>query len=790
MKITVIGTGYVGLVTGTCLAEFNHQVVCVDIDKNKIKKLQKGLCPIYEPGLENLILKNLKAKRLSFTTNLKGAVQKSEIIFITVGTPSKEDGTTDLSYVEKAAKDIGQALEKLPAVKRFYRIIINKSTVPIGTGNLVTKIVKKYYSGNLEVVSNPEFLREGSAVGDFLKPDRAVIGAESYRAIQIVKKLYQPLKCPILITDLKTAEMIKYASNAFLATSISFINTISSLCEKVGADVTQVAAGMKLDKRIGKRAFLDAGMGYGGSCFPKDVQALISMARENYTRFEILEAVEKINEEQKKTLLEKLESQLPNLGGKKIALWGVAFKPQTDDIRQAPALKVIEYLLEKKAKVFAFDPVAESKAKKIFPQVKFKKSPDKAAKNADALLICTQWPIFQKINLPKIKNCLKPPHLVIDGRNIYSAKIMEKLGFQYFSVGRQMLEPKVSIIIPVTTINHYLLKTVGEILNLDWRNWEIIILPNKLSGEDKRLSEQSERIKIVYTGQVSPAEKRDLALNYATGEILAFLDDDAYPKADWLKKATPHFRNPAVGAVGGPAITAEKAGLWEKVSGAVYESLLGGGTARFRYLPTGQIREVDDFPSVNLLVLKDIFFKIGGFASQFWPGEDTKFCRDLVYSLGKKIIYDPQVVVYHRRRTSLWEHLRQVASYATHRGFFAKKFPETSLRPAYFAPSLFILLILGTLGFLIKQMIGPATLATKINDQTLWTMTPLAITAILFILYGLGILVSFIQTVARYKNILVGFLTAPAIFLTHVVYGIGFIVGLFKRNLKSKLREV
>jgi len=827
MKIAVIGTGYVGLVTGVCLAEIGNKVSCIDIDERKIKKLKKGISPIFEEGLEDLIKKNLtlprrgsatkanydpelvegecaakaESKRLSFSNNLEKEIPNSHIIFIAVGTPEKEDGSADLSQVENAAVSIGQALAKLPKEKQDYKIIVNKSTVPIGTGDLVSKLVKKYYDGLFDVVSNPEFLREGSAIFDFMHPDRIVIGGESEKAKTILKKVFQPLAAPVLLTDLKTAEMIKYASNSFLATSISFINSVANLCEKVGADVTQVAAGMRLDKRIGKRAFLDAGPGWGGSCFPKDVKALVQIADENYTQFEILQAALEQNERQKKWILGKLFTLLPELKDKKIALWGVAFKAGTDDVREAPALKIIEELLAAGAEVLVFDPQAAENTKKIFPQVAFANSALQAADGADALIILTEWSQFKKINLPKLKLLLKTP-LVVDGRNLFNVQQMYKLGFQYISVGRQWLEPKVTIVIPLNQVNQYLYESLPHIFNIDLKNYEVLILPDQIGRQEKGLLTKAkknnveDKMKVIATGKIGPAQKRDFALNYATGSILAFLDDDAYPASDWLKVALRHFQNPAVAAVGGPAVTPAKSGFWEKVSGAVYESLFGGGTARFRYLPTGTIREVDDFPSVNFLIKKESLQKVGGFASQFWPGEDTKLCQQIVYTLGQKIIYDPQAVVYHHRRKTLADHLKQVLSYSVHRGYFAKKFPKTSLRPAYFAPSLFVLWLLTTAGLLISRGLGRTPLIVfgsggeilGAQNQSLWTISPLSIALAILLIYAIGLLVSVVQIAFKNRNIILGVMTAPAIFFTHVFYGIGFVVGLSTKNLKSKMR--
>ncbi|MCX6808607.1 MAG: UDP-glucose/GDP-mannose dehydrogenase family protein [Candidatus Berkelbacteria bacterium] len=429
MKVMVIGTGYVGLVQGVCLAELGNDVVCVDIVEEKIEKLSHGISPIFEPGIEELITKNLKAGRIKFTTDLIGNIKGNEIIFIAVGTPPDEDGRADLKYVMAAAKEIGQNLS-------HYQIIVNKSTVPIGTGELVRKTIKKYYGGKFDVVSNPEFLREGSAIEDWMEPDRVVLGdSNGHEAANTVAKLYEVLGSPILITNLETAEMIKYASNSYLATQISFINSVANICEKVGANAVEVSKGMKLDKRIGQKAFLNPGLGYGGSCFPKDVEALIQIAHDNKVDFKLLEEVEAINHLQRQRFVAKIENYFGNLAGKKIAIWGVAFKPKTDDIRMAPSVAIIENLINLGAEVVAFDPVAEENLKKLIPEVKFASKADEACKDADALAIITEWDEFKQIDLKKIKAKLNAP-VIFDGRNIYSPAEMKRLGFQYYSIGR------------------------------------------------------------------------------------------------------------------------------------------------------------------------------------------------------------------------------------------------------------------------------------------------------------------------------------------------------------------
>lgn len=429
MRVIVIGTGYVGLVQGVCLAELGNNVVCIDLDVEKINKLKKGISPIYEPGIEELLVKNIKAKRITFDTDLKKHTDGNDVIFIAVGTPPDEDGRADLKYVLAAAEQIGKSLN-------HYQVVVNKSTVPIGTGKLVKKTIEKHHKGDFDVVSNPEFLREGSAIEDWLHPDRVIIGDENGgKGGQTLSKLYEVLGSNILITNLETAEMIKYASNSFLATQISFINSLAVICEKVGADVNAVARGMKLDKRIGKEAFLNAGLGYGGSCFPKDVEALIQISNDNNNRFGILEEVEYVNLGQRKNFVRKVEQEIGNLKDKKIAVWGLAFKPKTDDIRMAPSISIVEDLIEMGAKVYAFDPVAEENVKKIIPNITFSPDSLSVCKDADALLLITEWDEFKQINLKKLKELMKSPYL-FDGRNVYDPKVMKEQGFKYYSIGR------------------------------------------------------------------------------------------------------------------------------------------------------------------------------------------------------------------------------------------------------------------------------------------------------------------------------------------------------------------
>jgi UDPglucose 6-dehydrogenase len=433
MKITIIGTGYVGLTTGTCFAELGNDVICLDVDKEKIDKLNNGIIPIYEPGLEELVIRNKKEGRLSFTTDKKKAIQASTVLFIAVGTPMGENHEADLRFVKAVSEDIGKNMAD-------YKVIVDKSTVPVGTADMVKKIIKENQKSKIDfdVVSNPEFLREGSAIKDFLNPDRVVIGTDSDKAKEIMEDLYKAtarIGKPILITDIKSAELIKYALNAMLATRISFMNELSHLAEKVGADIKKVAQGIGLDTRIGPR-FLQAGIGYGGSCFPKDVQALIQTMKNNKCESKILEAVEKVNQEQKVLAVEKLKKLIPNLKGKTIAIWGIAFKPKTDDIREASALVIITELQRLGAKIKAFDPVAEETAKKILKNVEYTKNPYDTIKDADALIIVTEWDEFRELDKNKIKSLLKEPN-VIDGRNIWEPKEMKSLGFNYIGIGRK-----------------------------------------------------------------------------------------------------------------------------------------------------------------------------------------------------------------------------------------------------------------------------------------------------------------------------------------------------------------
>ena len=432
MKITVIGTGYVGLVTGTCLAEAGNDVLCIDIDAAKVKKMQNGEVPIYEPHLETYFERNIKAGRLHFSTTLEEGVHHGDVIFLALPTPEDEDGSADLSYVLGVANQIGDMMKD-------YKIVVGKSTVPVGTGEKVKAALKAKTDVPFDVVSNPEFLREGFAVEDFMKPDRVVVGVESERAQKTMEKLYKNFVRsgnPIVFMDIKSAELTKYAANAFLATKITYMNEIANYCEKVGANVDDVRIGMGLDARIGKR-FLFPGIGYGGSCFPKDVKALHKSGKDAQHHFAILDSVIEVNENQKTVLFPKMVAHFEgDLKGKKIALWGLAFKPDTDDIREAPALYMIDKLLGAGAAVTAFDPEAMDNVKaKLGDSIAFASSMMEAAQDADALLICTEWHAFRNPNFDRLKSTLKT-NVVFDGRNIYSPDEMKTLGFTYYSIGR------------------------------------------------------------------------------------------------------------------------------------------------------------------------------------------------------------------------------------------------------------------------------------------------------------------------------------------------------------------
>jgi UDPglucose 6-dehydrogenase len=435
MKIAVVGTGYVGLVTGTCFAETGNEVICIDIDKSKVDKLSSGQITIYEPGLEKIFLRNQKEGRLHFTTNLADGIKDAQIIFLALPTPSGEDGSADLKYILGVANDLGKIITD-------YKVIIDKSTVPVGTADKVTAAIAKNAKIEFDVVSNPEFLREGVAVDDFMKPDRVVIGTTSERAIKILNDLYAPFVRqgnPIIFMDEKSAELTKYAANSFLATKITFMNEIAQLCEKLGADVDMVRKGIGSDERIGRR-FLFPGIGYGGSCFPKDVQALAKSSTEVNYEFKILEAVMEVNEKQKLHLLPKIKAYFKNnLKDKKIALWGLAFKPNTDDIREAPALYIIDALLAEGATITAFDPEAMPNVKGVVgDKITYVESQYDALKDADALVIATEWSEFRTPDFTKIVSLLKNK-VIFDGRNLFDLAQMETLGFHYESIGRKKI---------------------------------------------------------------------------------------------------------------------------------------------------------------------------------------------------------------------------------------------------------------------------------------------------------------------------------------------------------------
>lgn len=442
MNIAVVGTGYVGLVTGTCLAETGNHVICVDIDESKIQKMQAGEVPIYEPQLELLFERNIKQGRLSFTTNLAEAIKESSIIFLALPTPPDEDGSADLSYILGVADTLGTLITD-------YKVIVDKSTVPVGTAQKVKEAVAKNATVDFDIVSNPEFLREGFAVEDFMKPDRVVIGCSSEKAKNIMEDLYKPFVRqgnPIIIMDEKSAELTKYAANSFLATKISFMNEIANLCEKVGADVDAVRAGIGSDERIGKR-FLFPGIGYGGSCFPKDVQALVKSANDVDYDFKILESVIHINDIQKTAIIPKIKNYFnvnstgeKGLKGKKIAVWGLAFKPDTDDVREAPSLYIIDKLLSEGASITAFDPEAMNNIKNIIgDKISYSDNEYDALIDADALLIATEWSSFRTPNFDKVASLLKNK-VIFDGRNLYDIKQMKKLGFYYSSIGRETVK--------------------------------------------------------------------------------------------------------------------------------------------------------------------------------------------------------------------------------------------------------------------------------------------------------------------------------------------------------------
>jgi UDPglucose 6-dehydrogenase len=429
VRISIVGTGYVGLVTGACFAEVGHQVICVDNDLKKVEKLQAGGIPIYEPGLEEIVKRNVAAGRLRFTGQIADGVKNSEVIFIAVPTPPKADGSVDMSFVEGVAREIA-------ATMADYKVVVDKSTVPVKTGEKVAETIKRYnkHKVDFDVVSNPEFLREGCAVRDLMQPDRIVVGVGSPRPVAKMKEIYTPFNAPIIITDINSAELIKHACNSFLALKISYTNALSVICEASGANITDVVHGLGLDKRIG-RDFLNAGLGYGGSCFPKDLSAFIHIAEQLGFDFRLLKEVQHINAEQIKRFLKKIHDTLWIVKDKTIAVLGLAFKPNTDDMRLAPSLDIIRPLQKEGAKIRAYDPKAMDKAREVLPDVEFCDGPYAAATNADALIICTEWDEFRHLDLEKLRTVMNHP-IMLDGRNLYDPKKMTELGFVYKSIGR------------------------------------------------------------------------------------------------------------------------------------------------------------------------------------------------------------------------------------------------------------------------------------------------------------------------------------------------------------------
>jgi len=432
MHIAVIGTGYVGLVTGACFAEFGVDVTCVDVDATKIEKLHKGIIPIYEPGLDNLVEKNVKAGRLHFTTEIGLAVEQAQVVFLAVGTPPLPDGTPDMSYYRQAAKDVAEAMNG-------YKVLVTKSTVPIGTGKWLYQFVTENLKTPTEfgVASNPEFLREGAAIDDFMRPDRVVIGSNQERAVEVMKELYRPLyiiETPIVITSLEAAELIKYAANAFLATKITFINEIANLCDAIGCDVHDVAKGMGMDNRIGRK-FLHPGPGYGGSCFPKDTRALTTVADQFGVETRIVDAVIEANDRQRDAMIPKIEKLVGNMAGKRIGILGLSFKPETDDMRESPAIEIIKSIISKGGTVKAFDPVAMEEAKHFIDGIEYATDEYDAIEGADALVIITEWNQFRALDMERVKSLLNAPK-VADLRNVYEPDDMRELGFEYIGVGR------------------------------------------------------------------------------------------------------------------------------------------------------------------------------------------------------------------------------------------------------------------------------------------------------------------------------------------------------------------
>jgi UDPglucose 6-dehydrogenase len=432
MHIAVIGTGYVGLVTGACFAEFGVDVTCVDVDREKVEKLNHGVIPIYEPGLDKIVEKNAAAERLSFTTDVRAAVEKATVVFLAVGTPPRADGTPDMSFYQQAAKDVADAMNG-------YKVLVTKSTVPVGTGKWLKEFVQQNLKTDTEfgVASNPEFLREGAAIEDFMRPDRVVIGSNETRAIDVMKELYRPLyliETPIVITSLEAAELIKYAANAFLATKITFINEMANLCDAIGCDVHDVARGMGMDNRIGRK-FLHPGPGYGGSCFPKDTRALTTVADHFGVESLIVDAVIDANERQRSAMILKIERLVGDLSGKKIGILGLSFKPETDDMRESPAIQIVNALVERGATVRAYDPVAMDEARHCLPEIEYAADEYDALTGADALVIVTEWNQFRALDMEKVKELMTTPRIA-DLRNIYEPSDMRAMGFEYVGVGR------------------------------------------------------------------------------------------------------------------------------------------------------------------------------------------------------------------------------------------------------------------------------------------------------------------------------------------------------------------
>jgi UDPglucose 6-dehydrogenase len=437
MDLSIIGSGYVGLVTGACFADVGHNVICVDNDAQKIKQLQAGEVPIYEPGLEEIIHRNVSARRLRFTGSIQEGVSNSQIVFIAVPTPQQPDGDVDLSFLEKVAREIAGVLTD-------YRVIVDKSTVPVKTGEKVTESIKRYnrHRANFDVVSNPEFLREGCAVADLMHPDRIVIGAQSEHAIDLMKKVYEPFMAPILVTDINSAELIKHCANSFLALKISYINAVSAICEASGADVEKVADGIGMDHRIG-RDFLNPGIGYGGSCFPKDIAAFITISERLGTPFNLLKEVQRINNAQKERFLKAIRETLWVLREKRIAVWGLTFKPDTDDVRSSVAIELVTHLLREGAHVIAYDPKGMQKARttKTIADAEFASSALEAVTDAEALVIATEWNEFANVDLEIVKEKMTTP-IVFDGRNLLDPETMRRLGFHYHSIGRASVKPQ------------------------------------------------------------------------------------------------------------------------------------------------------------------------------------------------------------------------------------------------------------------------------------------------------------------------------------------------------------